>query len=146
MERNCVRFLDNFSAGTRGAISAEYFLEAGYAVIFLHREYSLRPYSRLYTHSKDSVFDLLEINNNNVNGNLILVNQKHTTSTLNILLKYQKTKEMILFLEYVTVTEYLDLLQRVALALKDCKKSALMYLAAAVSDFYIPLEEMVQTC
>ncbi|KAG1894058.1 major facilitator superfamily domain-containing protein [Suillus fuscotomentosus] len=32
-----VRFLDNFSAGTRGATSAEYFLKAGYAVIFMHR-------------------------------------------------------------------------------------------------------------
>ena len=37
LERNTVRFIDNFSAGTRGSASAEYFLEAGYQVIFLHR-------------------------------------------------------------------------------------------------------------
>ena len=45
LERQTVRFIDNFSAGTRGATSAEYFLEAGYAVIFLHRQFSLLPYS-----------------------------------------------------------------------------------------------------
>lgn len=27
LERNCVRFIDNFSAGTRGALSTEQFLE-----------------------------------------------------------------------------------------------------------------------
>lgn len=37
MEHLTVRFVDNFSAGTRGASSAEYFLDAGYAVIFMHR-------------------------------------------------------------------------------------------------------------
>ncbi|KAK7685913.1 Phosphopantothenate--cysteine ligase cab2 [Cerrena zonata] len=40
LELNVVRFLDNFSAGTRGATSAEYFLKAGYAVIFMHRQFS----------------------------------------------------------------------------------------------------------
>jgi hypothetical protein len=29
--------VDNFSAGTRGSASAEYFLEKSYAVIFIHR-------------------------------------------------------------------------------------------------------------
>jgi len=37
LEHNTVRFVDNFSAGTRGSVSAEYFLEQGYAVIFMHR-------------------------------------------------------------------------------------------------------------
>lgn len=37
LEQNTVRFIDNFSAGTRGSASAEYFLEAGYDVIFIHR-------------------------------------------------------------------------------------------------------------
>ncbi len=37
MEHNTVRFVDNFSAGTRGSASAEYFLASGYPVIFLYR-------------------------------------------------------------------------------------------------------------
>lgn len=41
LENQTVRFIDNFSAGTRGSTSAEYFLQSGYAVIFLHRQFSL---------------------------------------------------------------------------------------------------------
>jgi len=44
LERNCVRFIDNFSRGNRGAFSAESFLEAGYAVIFLTRAGSAQPF------------------------------------------------------------------------------------------------------
>ena len=44
LERNCVRFIDNFSRGNRGAFSAEAFLAAGYAVIFLTRAGSAQPF------------------------------------------------------------------------------------------------------
>lgn len=37
MEQLTVRFVDNFSSGTRGAASTEYFLEEGYKVILLYR-------------------------------------------------------------------------------------------------------------
>ncbi|KAJ1549768.1 Phosphopantothenate--cysteine ligase cab2, partial [Nowakowskiella sp. JEL0078] len=65
LENQTVRFIDNFSAGTRGATSAEYFIEAGYAVIFLHRQFSLEPYSRHYTHSKNCFLDFLSFKNGN---------------------------------------------------------------------------------
>ncbi|GAA5975845.1 hypothetical protein JCM10908_005299 [Rhodotorula pacifica] len=62
LEHNVVRFLDNFSAGTRGAASAEHFLRTGrYAVIFLHRQHSLQPFSRHYSHSTNPFLDLLDI-------------------------------------------------------------------------------------
>ncbi|GAA5867273.1 hypothetical protein JCM3774_002396, partial [Rhodotorula dairenensis] len=62
LEHNVVRFLDNFSAGTRGAASAEHFLRTGqYAVIFLHRQHSLQPFSRHYSHSVNPFLDLLDI-------------------------------------------------------------------------------------
>ncbi len=44
LERNCVRFIDNFSKGTRGALSVEAFLAAGYAVVFLSRAGSAQPF------------------------------------------------------------------------------------------------------
>jgi hypothetical protein len=44
LERNCVRFIDNFSRGARGALSVEQFLAAGYAVVFLTRAGSAQPY------------------------------------------------------------------------------------------------------
>src|SRR5262245_33339263 len=59
LETQTVRFIDNFSAGTRGATSAEYFLQAGYAVIFLHRHFSLLPYSRHYSHSTNCFLDFM---------------------------------------------------------------------------------------
>lgn len=34
LERNCVRFIDNFSKGTRGALSAEHFLEVWHVRAF----------------------------------------------------------------------------------------------------------------
>lgn len=37
LEQLTVRFVDNFSSGTRGAASTEYFLEKDYPVIFLYR-------------------------------------------------------------------------------------------------------------
>jgi phosphopantothenate-cysteine ligase len=37
LEQLTVRFVDNFSSGTRGASSTEYFLENEYLVIFLYR-------------------------------------------------------------------------------------------------------------
>jgi phosphopantothenate-cysteine ligase len=47
LEKNMVRFIDNFSKGARGAASAESFLAEGFAVIFLHRKGSLMPFSHM---------------------------------------------------------------------------------------------------
>ena len=44
LEKNTVRSVENFSTGTRGARSAEYFLKAGFPVIFFHREGTMCPF------------------------------------------------------------------------------------------------------
>jgi phosphopantothenate-cysteine ligase len=67
-ENQTVRFIDNFSAGTRGACSAEYFIENGYAVIFLHRKFSLLPYSRHYSHTTNCFLDFMVERNGRVEG------------------------------------------------------------------------------
>lgn len=59
LEHNTVRFVDNFSAGTRGSASAEYFLDHGYAVIFMHRLKSLEPFTRHFTGQQ--FFDMLDV-------------------------------------------------------------------------------------
>ena len=46
LERRTIRRVDNFSGGARGAASTEYFLEEGYAVIFLARAHSAQPFVR----------------------------------------------------------------------------------------------------
>lgn len=62
LEHNTVRFVDNFSAGTRGSASAEYFLDHNYAVIFMHRLKSLEPFSRHFTGQQ--LLDMLELHEN----------------------------------------------------------------------------------
>jgi phosphopantothenate---cysteine ligase (ATP) len=67
-ENQTVRFIDNFSAGTRGACSAEYFIENGYAVIFLHRKFSLLPYARHYSHTTNCFLDFMVERDDRVEG------------------------------------------------------------------------------
>ncbi|XP_025415648.1 uncharacterized protein C4B3.18 [Sipha flava] len=135
IEQNTVRFVDNFSVGTRGSASAEYFLEAGYIVIFLYRSNSLEPFVR---HFNNSLLDKLEI----VDDKLIQVKNSEFDILYPILKKYKDAKEAnrILTVPFTTLIEYMWLL-RGACMLMDTKYS-LLYLAAAVSDFYIPPNEM----
>ncbi|XP_060173212.1 phosphopantothenate--cysteine ligase 2-like isoform X2 [Lycium barbarum] len=46
LEKRCVRYIDNFSSGHRGSASTEYFLKAGYSVIFLYRRGTCQPFCR----------------------------------------------------------------------------------------------------
>ncbi|KAK9902997.1 hypothetical protein M0R45_001340 [Rubus argutus] len=59
LEQRCVRYIDNFSSGHRGAASTEYFLKADYAVIFLYRRGTCQPYCRSLPN--DPLLECLEI-------------------------------------------------------------------------------------
>lgn len=137
LENNTVRFIDNFSAGTRGATSAEYFLENNYAVIFLHREFSLLPYSRNFSHATNSLLDHLHFSDD---GEKIDVDNELQNSLFEVLSKYQKVKEnnMLLLVPFTTVHQYLFTLKLIAQELSVIGSNAVFYLAAAVSDFFLP--------
>lgn len=142
LENQTVRFIDNFSAGTRGATSAEYFLEAGYAVIFLHRQFSLLPYSRHYSHSINCFLDFLTEGQNGE----VLAKQEYQEKMLNVLRKYttSKTSNTLLLLPFITISEYLWELKEIALLMRPLGSSGLFYLAAAVSDFFVPRERLAE--
>jgi phosphopantothenate-cysteine ligase len=142
LERQTVRFIDNFSAGTRGATSAEYFLETGYAVIFLHRQFSLLPYSRHYSHATDCFLDFLH---EGPNGSVV-ANEEYREKMLMVLRKYNsaRDKNLLLTLPFVTITDYLFVLREIAHLMRPLGPSGLLYLAAAVSDFFVPPERMVE--
>jgi len=156
LENQTVRFIDNFSAGTRGATSAEYFLEAGYAVVFLHRQFSLLPYSRHYSHSTNCFLDFLSewgrIGEDDGepgkggNGGDVVVRQKYRAQMLDVLRKYRRAKEQktLLLIPFTTVTSYLFLLKEIAVRMQVLGNSALFFLAAAVSDFFVPPERMAE--
>ncbi|KAI4184072.1 MAG: hypothetical protein L6R41_004999 [Letrouitia leprolyta] len=142
LENQTVRFIDNFSAGTRGATSAEYFLEAGYAVIFLHRQFSLLPYSRHYSHSTNCFLDFVT----EAEDGGVMINQEYQDKMRDVSRKYTaaKNNNTLLLLPFTTITEYLWLLKEVAILMRPLGPEGLFYLAAAVSDFFVPKDRMTE--
>ncbi|XP_014854166.1 PREDICTED: phosphopantothenate--cysteine ligase isoform X1 [Poecilia mexicana] len=143
LESRTVRFLDNFSSGRRGASSAEYFIESGYAVIFLHRHRSLYPYTRLF--STINMLDALQLRAGDGEGaGEVVVDQLVLPNIARVLKRYNEVKDggLLLPIEFNTLSEYLHLLKAAAQALSSIGSKAMFYLAAAVSDFYIPASEM----
>lgn len=85
--------------------SAEYFLEAGYAVIFLYREFSLAPFTRHWSHSKDCFLDFLEEGPDDA----VHVKPRDREKMLRVLRTYQTSREnnKMLLLPFTTITDYL---------------------------------------
>lgn len=141
LEHNTVRFVDNFSAGTRGSSSAEYFLEQGYAVIFMHRQKSLEPFTRHFTGQK--LLDMLEIQDRGPNTT-ISVKPDSVDVLAPILLRYKAAHAAgaILHVSFTSVSEYFWLLRAACECLANLGPRAMLYLAAAVSDFYVPKDRV----
>ena len=145
LESRTVRFIDNFSAGTRGATSAEYFLQSGYAVIFLHRQFSLLPYSRHYSHSTNCFLDFMdEAASGSSNG--IVVRTQYQDQMRDVLRKYRyaKRNNLLLLIPFTTISEYLFELRSLSKLMRPLSANGLFYLAAAVSDFFIPQDRMAE--
>lgn len=196
LEVKTVRFLDNFSTGTRGAISVEEFLKRGYAVIHLWREGSAAPYSRVLSkllgakqanhslgfdalgmlfqgqglddlvqedeklngdqdpwltstqqkHKKSVSSDMLDDHQNSIHNRMLLQKRILNSTLLQTKLRERANvvKEgLLLTVKFRTLEEYLAKLKVCAEAINDCQSLGLIYLTAAVSDFYIPHEEKV---
>uniref|UniRef100_A0A6A7FZ20 Phosphopantothenate--cysteine ligase n=1 Tax=Hirondellea gigas TaxID=1518452 RepID=A0A6A7FZ20_9CRUS len=158
LERNTVRFVDNFSIGTRGAASSEYFLQHGYAVIFLHRDSSAQPFVR---HLRPQTLLDAFLGDEEVttaaseraedagapHERIQITLDVATSNKLRPVLQLYRTvvrQERLLSLPFTSLSSYLWLLRNVTQALQQhhSSKPALLYLAAAVADFYIPYEEL----
>uniref|UniRef100_A0A1A9WS21 DNA/pantothenate metabolism flavoprotein C-terminal domain-containing protein n=1 Tax=Glossina brevipalpis TaxID=37001 RepID=A0A1A9WS21_9MUSC len=142
LEHNTVRFVDNFSAGTRGSSSAEYFLDHNYAVIFMYRQKSLEPFTRHFTGQQ--FFDMLDITDDG-QSTTITVKPDSVDVFAPILTKYKHAREsqMILYMSFTSVVDYMWLLRATCECLAAFEERAVLYLAAAVSDFYIPQDKML---
>ncbi|KAG9293680.1 hypothetical protein G9A89_019017 [Geosiphon pyriformis] len=153
LENQTVRFIDNFSAGTRAGFFLNYhrydtyFLEAGYAVIFMHREFSHRPYNRHYSLSSASFLDLLEEKADGSVSEKNLINVyliRPVSAEYSLKMREAKRNGSLLLIDFFTVTDYLFLLRSVTQLMESLQQRALYYLAAAVSDFFIPSKKMVE--
>lgn len=135
------------STGTRGATSAEYFLRAGYAVIFMHRQFSLQPFSRHYSHSTNPFLDFLSLSDpSDPSCTDVRVNTSGADFLAKVLRARQHalSEDMLHTLSFVTVNDYLFLLRGVSQEMAKLKRRSMYYLAAAVSDFFLPRQKMVR--
>jgi len=126
LEKNTVRSIENFSTGKRGAVSSECFLRKDYKVLYLHRDTCLLPFMRKYSIKK--IFDEV-------------TNQDELRKDIE---EYKKYKDNLLYVPYVTVSDYLYLLLQITTKFSklDKPENTANYFASAVSDFYVPLKEM----
>lgn len=76
---------------------------------------------------------------------LSIVTSGHVDEISSVLKKYKDAlgQDRLLQLSFTTLSEYLWLLRSSCQALASLENRAILYLAAAVSDFYIPSNEMV---
>lgn len=76
----------------------------------------------------------------------IVVRNEYQSFMRDVLRKYRYAKEnnLLLVLPFTTVTEYMFELRALAHVMKPLGANALFYLAAAVSDFFIPRDRMAE--
>lgn len=148
LEQSTVRFIDNFSTGTRGALCAEKFLRTGtgshspeadtpYAVLFLARTSSTLPFLRRATPA--NIKDCVRIDRAQLQNSTII-----DSSLLRDLQCLDSVKHRLHTITFTTVHEYLALLQHIGRHTQQLRSSVLFVLAAAVSDFYIPSQHVPQ--
>lgn len=70
----------------------------------------------------------------------ISVGQQYQQEMLTVLRKYRSAQErnLLLLLPFTTINQYLHTLRTISMILKPIGSRALFYLAAAVSDFFVP--------
>ncbi|XP_072173526.1 phosphopantothenate--cysteine ligase-like isoform X2 [Diadema setosum] len=143
IESRTVRFIDNFSTGTRGAASTEYFLAEDYAVIFLQRSKSAKPFLRHFP--DESLFDLFTLTTeDDSDAASVQVNPSHRVKVCQLVKARQEalSSNSLLIIPFFSLQDYLYLLRGISEALSLLRHSAMIFLAAAVSDFYIPRDEL----
>ncbi|AES91310.1 putative phosphopantothenate--cysteine ligase [Medicago truncatula] len=140
LEQRCVRYVDNFSSGHRGATSTEYFLKAGYAVIFLYRRGSFQPFCRSLP--EDPLLECFEPTND-LN---IQVRKDYSKAVKSAIVDHHIAVAggHLLKLPFSTIFEYLQMLQIIGTSTRCIGPRAMFYLAAAVSDYYVPWKDMVE--
>lgn len=76
---------------------------------------------------------------------MFAVSPEYTQTVAIVLRKYREAfdQKKLLQLTFTTLPEYFWLLRSACQALAPLESKAILYLAAAVSDFYIPSNEMV---
>ncbi|RHY81524.1 hypothetical protein DYB26_006175 [Aphanomyces astaci] len=131
--------MDAVSFGDRGAATAEQFLRAGYAVIFLSRQGSLAPFSRHFqAYIRDNSFmSMLHVQPDKS----LFVKSRDTSQRdhiASVLQAAKETRENVFHLCFSTVQQYLFYLQAATKAVDAAGTRAMIVLAASVLEYYVP--------
>jgi phosphopantothenate-cysteine ligase len=129
LEKNTVRFIDNFSTGARGAALVEELLARKVKVLYLYREGSVAPFCR---HLPSRYVDL----------GLARFGLSEDAKAEMAKAKKALDSNCLVAIPFATLSEYLYKLRACCEALKPLEERAAVVLAAAVSDFYIPAADM----
>lgn len=117
LEKNCVRSIKNFSTGTRGAKSCEAFLKRDFHVVFLSAKSSAKPF-------------ILDGDCLTTEQSQIDEYRKHTKNGRLVVIEFDTLEDYLVKLCLISKQLYAD----------NCKarhEKLVVYLAAAVSDFYV---------
>lgn len=122
----------------------------------MHRLFSLQPFSRNYSHSTHPFLDFLDIDgpssyphsddpSPNAVEPRITVKIPERAALLSVLRTYKavQAEGTLHTLTFVTVNDYLYLLRAISKEMRRLGPKAMYYLAAAVSDFFLPRQKMV---
>ena len=104
LEQNTVRSVENFSTGTRGSRSAEYFLKAGHPVVFFYREGSICPFSIEIQSQREKWLNNYNLDNQSENNEFLRL--------IELFQKYNKSSspysKLLTLIPFVTINEYLS--------------------------------------
>ncbi|KDO22578.1 hypothetical protein SPRG_12558 [Saprolegnia parasitica CBS 223.65] len=131
--------MDAVSYGDRGAASAEQLLRAGYAVLFLHRQGSLAPFSRHFQrYIQDNVF--MSMCQMDDEGSLVFRSDDADRKAFiaEVLESSQATSARLFHLRFTTVQQYMHYLRMASMALEVVNTRGLILLGASVLDYYVP--------
>lgn len=112
----------------------------------MHRQFSLQPFSRHYSHTTNPFLDLLDVQSNgSVPSAGISIKPEGKEFLLQVLKARQEAQKNNLLhtLTFVTINDYLFLLRALSAEMSCLRRNAMYYLAAAVSDFFLPRQKMV---
>ncbi|KAG7390334.1 hypothetical protein PHYPSEUDO_008162 [Phytophthora pseudosyringae] len=124
----------------QGPACAEYLLQLGYAVIFVHREDSLRPFTRHFQKyiQNGAFMDMFRLQDNGLVLSGVDISQQLQFQKIAQL--YTECNTRVLNLSFTSVQQYLMLTRLTAKAMEVTKDRGIVVLAATLMDFYVPVD------
>lgn len=135
-DTDAVNSLETMGSGNRGAACAESFLKAGYWVVFLYRNDSLRPFARVLSKrvkkAGASLLEQLRVNPQTGRVELALEggDPEDEAGLRKAMADHAALKGRLLELPFVSLYEYLFLLREACLAVRPFGPYASLFLAA----------------